>query len=72
METANGCGPFDRNYWQTDMKVDSLLMLERDLLAVAALAVFTARLGFAMPVGVAATVRLAQRKVLFTRHAATP
>lgn len=54
------------------MKIDPLLMLESDLRAVPARVAFSGSFGFAMPVGIAATVRLSEHEVLLARYAAAP
>jgi len=48
------------------------LVIEGDLVAVAGRAVFERCLPFAMPVRIAAAVRLSEHEVLFARDAAAP
>ena len=54
------------------MKVDPLVTIESDLLAFTARVVFYGCLRFAMPLGIAATVRLSEHEVLLARYAAAP
>ena len=54
------------------MRVNPLLMIEGDLVAVAGPAVFDGGFPFAMPIRIAAAVRLPEHKVLFARDAAAP
>jgi hypothetical protein len=64
--------PLHRYNRQIEMKVNPVLMLESDLLAVTARAVVPGGFLLAMPVRIAATVRLPEREVLFARYAASP
>jgi hypothetical protein len=54
------------------MKVNRLLMLESDLLALRPTAALAGSFRFAMSVGIAATVRFSKGEVLFARYAAAP
>src|SRR5690242_5814698 len=54
------------------MKIKSLLMIEGDLIALAARAVFDGCFPFAMAVRIAAAMRLSEHEVLFARDAAAP
>ena len=73
VDLANGLrDPLQGDDRQIEVKVDPLLMIEGDLLAVAGRAVFDGRLPFAMPVRITAAVRLSEHEVLLARDAAAP
>ncbi len=65
--------PLDRgDDRQIEMEVNSLLMIEGDLVAIAARAVFDRSFRFAMPIRTAAALRLSEHEVLFAGNAAAP